>query len=454
MIIFSIILSFIIIIFWGKQLKMPLLLLAVFLSTAVPFVLQKEYYLFSWQGLHFNLTDLLFALNMLNFAMNLFLKRADLAWNKYTKIFFIFLLYFLTIPVFYSFIRGDIFWLVRNLRAFLYLLYIPVFIDAIKTKRNIKLIAGSFLAGILFSLGLFYFHNTGFIHIPNSSNLSLALDYTTRGRIFFIDTFLPFIGFLLSLGLWQGKFRNKHWLWSLGAIVSLIALFLVGGRSDWISAFVGFIIMSWIVLKLRGFYVSKKGFKLVLKNLSLIILALAIFLLIGEILGQDFIGYFKQMSESFIDSNSSAYFSIPSRINGYFAWGEYSLSNPFSLVFGHGMGAVLPLDLVHKYELDSEYTAANQWMDLLTRGGIIGLALFIWFQWEIIRLFLFIVKKVKEYPYFLLVSALLGIWIAVLISCTIGHSVFLYPSFIVNFGWIVGMLMFLRRQVFLSETEI
>ncbi len=365
----TIILSFIIIIFWGKQLKLPLLLLAVFLSTAVPFVLQQEYSIFFWQGLHFSLVDLLFALNMLNFVVNFFLKRADLAWNKYTKIFFVFLLYFLTIPVFYSFVRGDIFWLVRNLRAFLYLLYIPVFIDAVKTERIIKLIAGFFLAGILFSLGLFYFHNTGFIHIPNPSSSSIELNYTARNRIFFIDQFLPIIGFLLALGLWQGKFRNKHWLWFFGAIISLIALFLCGGRSDWISALVGLIIISWIVLKLRNFCVSKSGFKLVLKIFSLLIFAVIFIISAGMFLGQDFIGYFKQILESFFNINSATYLSIPSRINYYFGWGEYALSSPFGLVFGHGLGMILPLDLVYKYNLDSKYTAANQWMDLCGFNG-------------------------------------------------------------------------------------
>lgn len=437
--------------FWGQKLKMPLLLFAVFLSAAIPYSLQKEYYLFSWNDLHFNLADFFFVLNIINFAINIAFRRAKVVWNKYTQIFYIFLLYFLTIPVFYSLAKDDIFWLVRNLRVFLYLLYVPIFIDATRTEKNVKLIFYSFMGGILFSLGLFYLHVLGFIFIPGGVDFELG--YENRGRIFFISQFLPVIGFLVAIGLWNGKFAHKCWQWLAGIIIALIALFLVGGRADWISALVGLIIISWFALKLRGLFVSKKGLRLTLRSFCLSIFVFILLISIGTFLGKDFIGYIEQLLESIINPSSPSYYSIPTRINHYLAWLEYSLFSVINLIIGHGLGTTLPLDLYYKYNLETYQSAGNQWMDILGRGGLIGLILFVWFQFEIFKLLLFIVKNIKEHSYFLLGVAILGIWAASLLYYTIGHPILLWQCYGVTLGWIMGVIMFLYRQVILSINE-
>lgn len=445
-----IVLSFLIVIplmaFYGKQLKRPLLLSAVFLGVAIPFALQKKYYLFSLNDLHFNLADAFFALNIINFSINLVLRRAKLIWNKYTQIFFIFLLYFLTVPVLYSLASGDIFWLIRNLRVFLFLLYVPIFIDAVRTMKDVKLIMYSFLAGVLFALSLFYLHISGRIPIFGERIFELAEE--TRQRVFFIKVFFPMIGVLMFLGLWKGKFANKRWLWFIGIILSLITLLLCGGRADWICTLSGLIIICWAILKLKGLCLSKQGLKTVLSIFFILCILLAIGILIG---GKEIQGYIRWLIGTLFDPTSPAYLSITKRINDYLGWSKYSLSNPINLIIGHGLGTVLPLDLYYEYNTESIWSAANQWMDILARGGLIGLTLFIWFQFEIFKLLLSIIRKIEKRSYSLLGTALLGTWIALLLYYTIAHSPLQWQCYGVTLGWMIGIIMFLRRQVILSK---
>ena len=420
----------------ADQLRWLLLLMAVFFSTAMPYSLQRAMYLFQIGDLHFNLADVIFAANLFVWILSMFL-RPELRFHRLLIPLVAFLLW-LIVPVMIALLRGEIFWLIRNLRVFAYYLYAFMFSDLIRSDKHARNIITAFLSGIGFSFGLFLLHISGQIVLPGASPETFALCGALRNRVFFIDQYLTWVGLSIGIALilWR---KNVHWRWLIRTAtgITAISLVLVGGRSDILIAIIAIITM-WIYLRRMKWGRSSQMFR------AVFVVIIGIFLADLFLPQVDIPAYLSSQFRSFTNFRQEMSFQF--RWAHYLASWENTMRSP---LIGNGLGTILPLDLQMKYNLTREpYSGGNAWMDLTERAGIIGLTLFLWFEFRVLGTLIKLSRsRVVHQRYAPVVASLLAIWLSLFVEYTIGHAVIRWQTYGVTIGWLLGIVVYLCRQM-------
>lgn len=418
------------------QLRWLLLLLAVFVSTAVPYPLQREMYLFRIGSSHFNLADVVFAANLFIWTLSMFL-RLKLRFHR-LLIPLVAFLFWLIIPAMTALLRGETFWLIRNLRVFAYYLYAFMFSDIIRSDEHMRDVITAFLSGVVFSFGLFLLHISGRISLPGATPETFALCGALRNRVFFIDQYLPWIGLSIGIALilWEQN-AHQRWLIQTATGIAAISLVLVGGRSDMLIAII-IIVTMWITLRRMKRDKSSKMFR------AVFVAIIGIFLANLFLPQVDISSYLPSQFRSF--ANFQRGMSFQFRWAHYLASWEYTMRSP---LIGNGLGTILPLDLQLKYNLTREpYSSGNAWMDLTERAGIIGLVLFLWFKFRVLGVLIKLSRsRVVCQRYGPVVASLLAIWISLFVEYTVGHAIIRWQTYGVTIGWLLGIVVYLSRQM-------
>ena len=402
---------------YGEKLQLPVLSVSVFVSAAVPYVVQREYYLFGFGDMHFNIADVLFGANLICWAV----ARDKAPVTGFQQWLVVFLL-FLTIPAIHSYWAGDTFYLVRNIRIFAYLLYVVFFCSALKSRRDVNAVLTAFVLGVCANGLLLAAHVSGVYEVAGLGT-RLELSEYDRYRIFSMDQFLTVIAFLVSVSLFA---MQATWLYFAGSVAGCALLLVSGGRADWIAALLGVAVIVWLDLRKD------------IPRRSLMFAALGVVLVLA--LGQlGLLPYVETQFQSLTDPNNPAYGSVTTRWQHVLASADFILLNP---LFGSGLGVVLPENLQYEYGLAGErFGSANVWMDLAERAGIVGTSIFAFFVLSVssalLRLNRSAARPEQEIS---VIHILIGIWAALMLYFFIGHPILRWQSFGITIGWFLGIV--------------
>jgi hypothetical protein len=420
-----------------ERLHWWLLLAGVFLSTALPYSLQREVSVLPLAGGGINYADLLFA-GAVGTWMLLLVQRRSLVGDS-TIVPLMCFLAWLVVPAIIGAIQEDLFYWTRDLRAFAYYLYIPMFAHAAIDRNRARGLVVALLAGIAVSLGLFVSDSLGWTNWISTDSDALRLDEETRARVFFVDQYLTWIGLVTGLA-WSLAERSRRFdlvLWC-GAGVAAAAVVLVGGRADIVTAVAGVFAVLLGAVGVRKFGLLAAKWFVVLLFVGSIVTSMAWFL--GKIeLDVELPGYGASIARSIAELGGE---DAQRRLDHYLASWEFAMRSP---VFGNGLGVTLAGDVAAKYDLFAEVqSSGNAWMDLWERVGAVGLLLFVLFQATVL------VRLLRLWPVIgegrPVLAGLLVVWCGLIAYYTFGHPLVRWSTYGVTIGWLVGLVKYVSDE--------